>query len=310
MQHTGEIIALLVAISWTITALLSEAGVRRLGSLQMNVLRMAMAIAFLSVTLLIITGSPFPLMASANTWMWMALSGLAGYVFGDYCLFNSYAIIGSRFGQLFMTLSPLAAALCGWIFLGETLSIQSILGIFITVLGISLSILKKTDTESPSHIKLPLRGVLYGIGAGVGQGLGLTLSKIGMIYYEADIPADAECVRTAIPYAATLMRALIGIAGFIILLFFMNGWEKLKADIHDGKGIGIAILATIFGPFLGVSMSLMSVQYADAGIAATLMALTPVFIILPSWLFFKQKITTLEVVGATISVIGVALFFI
>lgn len=310
MQHTGEIIALFVAFSWTITALLSEVGVRRLGSLQMNVIRMAMALVFLSVTLFFITGSPLPLLTSPDTWLWMSLSGLAGYVFGDFCLFNSYAIIGSRFGQLFMTLSPIAAAFCGWILLGETQTAKSLIGIVLTVSGIFLSILKKTDAESNSHIKLPLKGVLYGIGAGVGQGLGLTLSKIGMNYYEANIPADAESVRTAIPFAATFMRAIIGIIGFIIMLSFMHGWPKLKQGLHDKKGIGVAILATIFGPFMGVTLSLMSVQYADAGIAATLMALTPVFIIFPSWLIFKQKTTTLEVVGAIISVIGVAFFFI
>lgn len=310
MQHTGEIIALFVAVSWTITALLSEIGVKRLGSLQMNVIRMLMAIAFLSATLYFLTGSPLPLMTSTDTWIWMSLSGLAGYVFGDFCLFNSYAIIGSRFGQLFMTLSPLAAAFSGWVLLDEKLNLQSTIGIFITVFGIFLSILKKADAESTSHIKLPIKGVLYGIGAGVGQGLGLTLSKIGMNYYEANIPADAESIRTAIPFAATFMRALIGISGFLVMLTIMKGWPKLKADTHDAKGIGVAVLATVFGPFLGVTLSLMSVQYADAGIAATLMALTPVFIILPSWLIFKQKTTTLEVVGAIISVIGVAFFFI
>jgi len=71
-----------------------------------------------------------------------------------------------------------------------------------------------------------------------------------------------------------------------------------------------AILASVFGPFIGVALSLKSVQLADAGVAATLMALTPVIIILPSWLINRQKITKLEIVGAIVSVVGVALFFI
>ncbi len=53
----------------------------------------------------------------------------------------------------------------------------------------------------------------------------------------------------------------------------------------------------------------MAVQYTEAGIASTLMALTPIIIILPSYWLFHQKITWKAVVGAVISVIGVSLFF-
>ena len=80
--------------------------------------------------------------------------------------------------------------------------------------------------------------------------------------------------------------------------------------MRDRKGMNAAVWATITGPFIGVSLSLMAVQYTEAGIASTLMALTPVFIIWPAHFFFGQKVTLKEVVGACISVIGVSLFFI
>jgi drug/metabolite transporter (DMT)-like permease len=63
------------------------------------------------------------------------------------------------------------------------------------------------------------------------------------------------------------------------------------------------------GPFLGVSFSLLAVQNTDTGIAATLMALTPVMIIPPAILMKKEKIRPLEIIGALVSVGGVALFF-
>ena len=53
----------------------------------------------------------------------------------------------------------------------------------------------------------------------------------------------------------------------------------------------------------------MAVQYTDAGIASTLMAMTPVIILLPSYWLFGQKITWRSVLGALISVVGVSLFF-
>ncbi|WP_262497701.1 DMT family transporter [Parabacteroides chinchillae] len=66
----------------------------------------------------------------------------------------------------------------------------------------------------------------------------------------------------------------------------------------------------MFGPFLGVSFSLMAVQYTGAGIASTLMALTPIIILAPAWFFFKQKVILKEIIGAIISVCGVSLFFV
>lgn len=68
-------------------------------------------------------------------------------------------------------------------------------------------------------------------------------------------------------------------------------------------------IGAFFGPFLGVSFSLVAVKYTEAGIASTIMALVPVFIILPAVILYKQKVTLPELLGAFVSVAGVALFF-
>jgi drug/metabolite transporter (DMT)-like permease len=52
------------------------------------------------------------------------------------------------------------------------------------------------------------------------------------------------------------------------------------------------------------------VKYTETGIASTIMALVPVFIILPAIILFKQKVTIPEILGAIVSVCGVALFFV
>jgi EamA-like transporter family. len=71
-------------------------------------------------------GQPYPVYADGKAWLWLGLSALVGYVFGDWCLFNSYLAIGARFGQLFMTLAPPMAAIAGWAMLGELdLEVQS-----------------------------------------------------------------------------------------------------------------------------------------------------------------------------------------
>ena len=46
MQYFGEILSVGVAISWTATALFAEVGSKRLGSLQLNVIRMSLPAFF------------------------------------------------------------------------------------------------------------------------------------------------------------------------------------------------------------------------------------------------------------------------
>ena len=309
MQYLGEIISLTVAFSWTITALFAEVGSKRLGSLQMNVIRMCLSLLMFGITLWWFTGSPVPLYADGKAWFWLSLSGFVGYLLGDYCLFNSYIWIGSRFGQLFMTLAPPTAAIAGFFMLGETLAWNAWLGMMVTLTGIGISVLNK-GTSNKISLKLPLKGVLFGIGAGIGQGVGLVLSKVGMTHYEAAIPMGEEMVADLMPFASTFIRAVTGAIGFLCVMGFQKQFHTLATSVRDLKGMNAAVWATITGPFIGVSLSLMAVQYTEAGIASTLMALTPVFIIWPAHFFFGQKVTFKEVIGACISVVGVSLFFI
>ena len=310
MQYLGEIISLIVAVMWTATALFADQASRRIGAMNTNFFRMVLSAVLLAGLLYVAIGHPYPAYADGKTWFWMGLSALVGYVFGDFCLFNSYVVIGARFGQLFMTLAPPFAAIAGWALLGETLSWKSWLAMAVTLTGIAISILNRSRDGHKLSLKLPLKGVLLGIGAGLGQGVGLVLSKIGMQHYEAALPADAPAAFDwAMPFASTMIRSLTGTLGFFALMALGGSLPKLREAVRNRTGMKFTALTTLFGPFIGVSLSLMAVQYARAGIASTLMALTPVLILLPYALIYKQKITPKEILGVIVSMTGVALFF-
>lgn len=328
-MYIGEVISFGVAVSWTTTALFAEVASKRLGSLPLNVLRMILSLAMLSLTLWLTLGVPYPRYADIDTWLWLGLSGFVGYVLGDYCLFQSYVFMNSRFGQLFMTLASPAAAIAAWMLLGEQMRPLAVAGMLITMIGIGMSILTRSDGSDGHkvHLTLPLKGVLFGIGAGAGQGVGLVLSKVGMDYYTQSISScgitdmstyvcpDAVVpisLGMVMPFASTMVRAIIGFMGFTtaLLLFTHNGKKNLIEGIKDSLAMKCAIGAAFFGPFVGVGLSLMATLYTNAGIAQTIMATTPVMILLPSWLIFHQKITLMQIVGACISVCGVSLFFV
>jgi drug/metabolite transporter (DMT)-like permease len=309
MNHLGELISLIVAVSWTVTALFADKASHRLGSMTANVLRLTMAIVFLGLLLWVTVGHPYPVYASGQAWWWLALSALVGYVFGDWCLFNCYLSIGARFGQLFMTLAPPMAAIAGWAILGETLSWKSGLAMMVTLSGIAISILSRGDGHRV-HLTLPFKGVLLGLGAGLGQGVGLVLSKVGLQHYSEAIPADApRLMADMLPFASTMIRAVVGAAGFLALMALQRGLPRLSAAVRDKVGMRYALIMTLFGPVLGVSLSLVAVQYTNAGIASTLMALTPVFILFPYAFIYHQRIRLREILGVAVSMTGVALFF-
>ncbi len=301
INHPGELAALLTAVFWTITALAFEAASRKIGSMVVNLLRLMVGFSFLTLFVYFYRGSLLPLDATPNAWFYLTLSGLIGFVFGDLCLFQAFVVVGARISMLLMALAPPMTALIGWLVLGETLSWKSWIGMALTISGIALVVLKRhTAAESNGGFRkvkfnYPLWGILLGLGGALGQAAGLVLSKIGMQGYDS--------------FASTQIRVIAGIAGFAVLFTIMGFWKHAFRALSNRKPMLQLSLGAFFGPFLGVSFSLISIKYADTGIASTIMAIVPVLIIPPSMILYKEKVTLKEVAGALLAVSGVAMFF-
>ncbi|MCK9617113.1 MAG: DMT family transporter [Lentimicrobiaceae bacterium] len=295
-SHIGESAALLTAFFWTITALAFEAASKRVGSLTVNILRLSIAFVIFSVFGFFSRGIFFPYDASLHNWCWLALSGLVGFVFGDYMLFRAYVLIGARISMLIMALAPPIAAITGWVMLGEAFSLQHLFGMLLTLSGIALVILKKNEQKTERiRFSYPVKGLLIALGGAAGQGIGLVFSKYGMQDYNA--------------FAASQIRVFTGALGFGVLFFIFRSWKKVGTALKSRKTMKSLLIGSFFGPFLGVSFSLISIQYTTTGIASTIMAIVPVLIIPPSIWFKKEKIKKIEIAGAVIAVIGVAIFF-
>lgn len=290
----------------------AEVASKRMGSLAVNVARMLLSLLMLMGVMWYFLGIPYPTGSDASTWLWLSGSGLVGYVLGDYCLFNSYILIGSRYGQILMTLAPPSAAIFGWMLLGERMSLLAIIGMIVTSLGIATAIYKPRQPQSASQ-PLPLKGILFGIGAGIGQGVGLVLSAKGLQCYHDSIQATClsiDHLEAVIPFAATSIRAVTGLIGFCLWTVLAGQTASTLRAFRDPRSILFVLAATITGPFIGVSLSLMATLYTATGIAQTIMAITPILILLPTYIFFHQRITLREVIGSVIAVAGVSLFFV
>jgi drug/metabolite transporter (DMT)-like permease len=295
-NHIGEFAALFTACCWTVTALAFESASNKVGSIAVNLIRLVLALIFLSIFSYFIRCKFLPFDASAHTWIWLSISGLIGFVVGDLFLFESYTIIGSRISMLIMTLVPPMAAFVSWLMLGETMTFFNFMGMFLTLGGITVVIVDKGTGSKMLSFTHSLKGILFAFIGAMGQAVGLVFSKVGMGTYSA--------------FAATQIRIITGIIGFALVITLWKKWNNVGISLKNRPALKRIGLGSIFGPFLGVSFSLFAVQHANAGIASTIMAIIPILIIPASLLFLHKKVTLKEVIGAIISVTGVALFFI
>jgi len=295
----GPLAALGTAVCWVFTALAFSAAGRRIGSLTVNLIRLPIAFALLAAWGAARRGHPLPDDAGAHAWLWLSISGIVGFSIGDLCLFRAFVVLGPRLSSLVMSLAPPIAALTGWLLLGETLAARDLVGIGLTACGIGWAALEphgpaRAAAGSGGARVTPL-GLLLALGGAVGQGGGLVLSKLGLGSYD--------------PFAGTQIRVIAGFLGFALVFAVLGLWRRVPPALADRRAIGLTAAGAFFGPFLGVSLSLLAVQHTATGIAASIMATSPILIIPAVMLLHRERVGVAGIGGAVLAVAGVALLF-
>lgn len=294
----GQWAALGTAGCWAFSALAFDVAARRLGALVLNLIRLVLAFGFLSLLAWILRGIPLPLDATPGAWAWLSLSGLVGFVFGDFCLFRAFLAIGPRLSMLMLSLAPPLTAIIGWLLLGEVLSARNLVGMVLTVTGIAWAVMERRPAEEKAGVparRALISGVVFGFCGALGQAGGLVLSKLGMGGYDA--------------VAATQVRVLAGIAGYATLFLIFHWWPRVGPALRDGRALSFAAAGAFLGPCVGVSLSLYAVHRTLSGVAASIMALTPIILIPLVVLLRRERVGIGGVAGAAVAVAGVALLF-
>jgi drug/metabolite transporter (DMT)-like permease len=142
-----------------------------------------------------------------------------------------------------------------------------------------------------------LRGILFAVGAAAGQAIGLVLSKKGLAN---DFPAISGNVIRMVAAAVSL---------WTITIFQGQVKYTFQQVRQHPRGNAFTFGGAIFGPFVGVSLSLYAVQYANVGIASTLMALAPIILLPISYFIFKERFGWKVILGTLLAIGGVALLF-
>ncbi len=295
MENLGELAALATAFLWVGSAMSFESAGKRIGSLTVNLIRLWIGFALLTLFCTFFCGHALPLNLDAHAWGWLALSGVAGFLIGDLSLFRAFILIGSRLSMLVMCLVPPISAIAGWILLDEQLTGKDLLGMAITISGVAWVVFERKPAGQTMDRKTLTLGLLLAFAGATGQAIGLVFSKVGMGQNN--------------PFAATQIRIIAGIIGFTVLFTVIGWWPRVWAALKDRPAMTRTGAGAFFGPFLGVSMSLTAVKYTEAGIAATIMSIVPILMIPPAILIFKENVSLRAVIGSFVAVGGVALLF-
>ncbi len=269
---------------------------RLIGSYNVNKLRIPIAAIFLSLILWMIYGTLFPTGYDRDVLLYLSISGIIGLAVGDTFYFRCLVILGPRQGALMMSLAPVMTALLAYFVIDERLSLMALVGIFVTLAGITWVTTDKKDRKINSKEGSRAFGILMGIGGAAGQAVGFVFAKKGM--------GDAFD-----PMSATLIRMLSAtIAIWVVALFRRELVSTIKA-VCSKKAFYVLVGATLLGPTFGVWVSMVAVKHTQAGIAATLISTFPVVIIPMTMIIHHERPTVRAVVGAIIAVVGVAMLF-
>lgn len=288
----GPAAAVGTAVLWTFSALAWTSAGRHIGALAVSFLRLVLATALLCGHLRLVGGQWLPWDTSAQTWFALGVSGLLGFFLSDLCLVKAFLLIGTRRSLLIQSLVPPITALCSWAYLGEVMVPRQWMGMLVTLAGVSW-VLRERAVDRPCPPQQWRSGVILALVAALAQSVGFVLTKEGL--------GDSDVM------AATLIRILGGIAGYIPLVTVLGRWPAVSRAMLQVRPMAIVAAGSVIGPFVGVALSLVALRHCPAGVATTIFNTTPVLILPFAVFLYQERLTLRAMGGAVVAVCGVAL---
>jgi len=302
VQISGELIALLTTLSWSIGIFPFTEAAKRIGAAPLNQYRLLLAWIVISLILMVYFDKSFVGLFTepqAFHYLFLGLSGIIGFTIGDYFSITSFKLLGPKLGSLYTTFAPGASLLIGYFVLSEQLNSIGLLGIVITISGVIWLTLSKKDTSEAEKIgyKRDKKGIVFGVLGAFCQGTGLVLSKYGMDKAGIELPTmHAVWIRLLFAFSAAFILSIVNGR------FYQN--SKLVLT-NTNNNLPFLVFGTFLGPVIGVSLSLYSIQKLEVAVAQTIFSLIPLFVLPISFFVYKEKITIQSIFACLVALLGV-----
>ncbi len=264
-MEIGLLAALGTLACWTVGTFSFTEASQKAGAIAVNRVRLLLAALLLTLLNLLIGITP----TNVAAWGWLAMSGLVGLTIGDHFAFSAYQLMGSSRTSLFATFAPAAALLFGFVLLGEQLNTIGLLGMAVSAAGLLVFLQQQRKEATIIPMPVVMKGSLYAFLGAVCQGAGLVLAKKGMEAGQIG-PIQATAMRMI---AATIAIYAIGLVRNV----------DLNAEMRQVMGIKShrtpVLRGVLFGPVMGVSLSLLAALKLEVAVAQTLLSLLPLSVL-------------------------------
>ena len=298
-MYIGEIAAIGAAIVWACATWIYGQFGHRFSAMQLNIVKGLVASVMMLLVMPLIPMPDFEL--SANHFWILAISGFIGIAIGDSAYFAALKRIGANKTLLLESLAPPLSGVLALMFLGAALTLQSWLGVVITTLAVTFVVFQPSNSVSDdSTNQTQWSGIGYGLVASVCQASGVVISHYALV--SGDIP----------PLLGALIRLTIGVFVVMMIIPFVERkpYSLIKRDLWEMTKLDkLWLLSAIFvGTFLALWLQQIALKNANPAIAQTLIATSPVFILV-IYALKGEKVTKQSLIGTLAAVGGISLFF-
>lgn len=294
-EFRGELAALSAALIWAVASVVYTKIGRQLSPLMLNLAKGTIAISLLILTLFL-SNNLFPPVSLSAVGM-LLLSGVIGLGLGDTAYFAALNHLGTRRALVLEALAPPLAALLALVGLQEQLPTMAWFGILLTVSGVTWVVLERSPAPSASSVPPTLLpGIIFGTLAAFGQAGGGVLSRAALAGSEID------------PLWSTLVRLLGG--QFMLLLWATWQRRSLREfqPLSHYRLLMILIGTAFASTCLALWLQQISFKYTAAGVAQSLLATSPVFV-LPIAVAVGEPVSLRAILGVLVAIAGVWLLF-
>lgn len=204
-----------------------------------------------------------------------------------YFLFESNALRYTTSSQagIIAACMPLMVAVAAWFFLSETITVKTIIGLFLSIAGVVALTVFQDDTGVASN---PVLGNFLEFGAMASATANTILIKQLTSRYS--------------PWTLTGMQVIAG------LLFFLPGLSGVLQSSPDVWSMRTILLLLFLGSFVSLGAFAFfnwGISRVEASRASVFINLIPVTAIILGWLFLNEVLNAIQSIAAVVVILGV-----
>ncbi len=296
-SFVGEIAALLAAAAFSMTSVCYTFAGRKINAVTSIAMSLPISWIMLIGIHRLALGEFLPSAAAPERWLLLGTSGILAFVISSYFMLNAYQHIGPRLTMLIASFAPVLGALLAWLFLGQNLPLNSIIGIAVVIFGILWVVAERSKPSANRPEPDRRRGVLEACLGTLAQAASFVFASQGI---SGGFPA----------FSATLLRITAGVIALWVFIALQRKVHPTAMIFRDDRRLFLLLAgAALSGPVIAGALLMLSFQSIPVGVSTTLSHTTSIILIPVGYFVFRERITPRAVIGTIVTLIGIGILF-